>query len=61
MLEGDMWIWHASLPHSEFLTGHGGCETEGEAKEHLEQFLRFWLQPFSSLMGSNPAQSVAHL
>ena len=55
MLDGDRWMWHASLPHSEFLTSHGDCETEREAKEHLEQFLRYWLQPFNSFMGTHPA------
>jgi hypothetical protein len=49
-LEGDLWTWHASLPHGDLLADHGDCETERQAKEHLEGFLKLWIEPFRPLM-----------
>ena len=49
-LEGDLWTWHASLPHGDLLADHGGCDTERQAKEHLEAFLKLWLEPFRPLI-----------
>ena len=51
-LEGDLWTWHASLPHGDLLADHGDCETERQAKEHLEAFLKLWLEPFRPLMSA---------
>jgi hypothetical protein len=51
-LEGDLWTWQASLPHGDLLADHGSCETERQAKEHLEDFLKLWLEPFRPLMGA---------
>ena len=42
--------WHASLPDDDLLADHGGCETERQAKEHLEAFLKLWLEPFQPLV-----------
>ena len=51
-LDGDLWTWQASLPHGDLLADHGGCETERQAKEHLEDFLKLWLEPFRPLLGA---------
>ena len=51
-LEGDLWTWQASLPHGDLLADHGSCETERQAKEHLEDFLKLWHEPFRPLMGA---------
>jgi hypothetical protein len=32
------------------MADHGGCETERQAKEHVEAFLKLWLEPFQPLM-----------
>jgi hypothetical protein len=51
-LDGDLWTWQASLPHGDLLADHGGCETVRQAKEHLEDFLKLWLEPFRPLLGA---------
>ena len=54
--DGDLWAWQASLPHGDLMADHGGCETERQAKEHVEAFLKLWLadggdQPSRSYIG----------
>ena len=51
-LDGDLWTWQPSLPHGDLLADHGGCETVRQAKEHLEDFLKLWLEPFRPLLGA---------
>jgi hypothetical protein len=60
-LEGDLWTWHASLPHGDLLADHGSCETERQAKEHLEDFLKLWLEPFRPVMGATSATALKRL
>jgi hypothetical protein len=38
------------LAHGDLLADHGDCETERQAKEHLEGFLKLWIEPFRPLM-----------
>jgi succinylarginine dihydrolase len=60
-LEGDLWTWHASLPHGDLLADHGSCETERRAKEHLEDFLKLWLEPFRPLWAQSRDRHPARL
>jgi hypothetical protein len=48
--DGDLWTWQASLPHGDLLADYGECETERQAKEHLEAFLKLWLETFQPLV-----------
>ena len=55
---GDLWAWQASLPHGDLMADHGGCETERQAKEHVEAFLKLWLEPFQPLMAETSRRAL---
>ena len=56
--DGDLWAWQASLPHGDLMADHGGCETERQAQEHVEAFLKLWLEPFQPLMAETSRRAL---